>query len=79
MSEWISVKDRLPLSAEGCTKFNQVFVLVTDGKFNISLLSFDCGYRPRPYANWSAYGDFDRETITHWMPLPELPTKQGKS
>ena len=74
MIEWISVDDSLPLSAHDyCAKFNQVFVLVTDGEFNISILSFEGGPLPKPWVNWSAYGDFERETITHWMPLPELP------
>ena len=60
MSEWISVKDRLPKIDE------EVLVCFTDGfnqiKFGVAwTISID---------GWSGYFGGN---ITHWMPLPEPP------
>jgi hypothetical protein len=70
MSEWISVKDRLPESGE------RVIVFVPDYK------EVCCDYvYARKYADIKG-NDFFRpfnsgysciRTATHWMPLPEPP------
>ena len=62
MSEWISVKDRLPEK--------DTSVLYTNGKemFSGFLLS---NMRHDPF--WSHYDDFEDTDVTHWMPLPGLP------
>lgn len=61
MSEWISVKDRLPEK--------QCDYLVTDG--DACMLA---AFRIRNY-EWDFYrNDFwDSDLVTHWMPLPQPP------
>lgn len=72
MSEWISVKDRLPEN-------ENEMVLVTDGKTVIT------GFR-----NWMYRSEPDSRLfvpglkmgggcmeVTHWMPLPEPPSKNA--
>jgi len=59
--EWISVEDRLPKNGDP--------VLYYDGYFSF-LGHIDNGYR------WHSFYDGDRHChVTHWMPLPEPPTK----
>lgn len=69
MSEWISVKDRLP----GTKK-----VLITNGKLVKE------GFQ-RPDGVWKygvdSHQRWDRltnETVTHWMPLPSPPGEEGE-
>ena len=59
MSEWISVKDRLPETGNWCLCFadRQVEILFLDGTNPVF---------------WLQLGDFEHE-VTHWMPLPEPP------
>ena len=61
MSEWSSVKERLPRCGERglVTEGNGVFEAV----LSIS-------------HNWSRFGIGWAEGVTHWMPLPE-PPKEG--
>lgn len=74
MSDWISVKDRLPIES------------VLD-KPNVVLAWFNWGrpndwHRPHQMAelingHWrpcGGNGNFD-DYVTHWMPLPEPPAK----
>lgn len=63
MSEWISVKGRLP-------DYNDEFLVYTE---NAKMLV--CEYLP--YANeWWDCDAFVINNITHWMPLPD-PPKEG--
>lgn len=57
MSEWISVKERLPEEPMRC------LVYAKRGKYG------GCGV---VYYNQGFYGD-EYGAITHWMPLPEPP------
>jgi hypothetical protein len=64
MSEWVSVKDRLP--SEGGRYWVYVEEITDTGKSH--------------YQWNAAYGEFHRftetnmnGTVTHWMPLPEPP------
>ena len=64
MSEWISVKDRLPLKHIG------VIVWVEAGSWGKGFLDAD--------GRWRSFDtSFSLETyipmVTHWMPLPEPP------
>lgn len=63
MSEWISVKDRLPELGER--------VLCTDGHCVFEQ------YRVLPscvYGVWDRMGlKSEMQDVTHWMPLPEPP------
>ncbi len=61
MSEWISVKDRLPTVCDD--------YLVTDWEFH-EIAHFNLS------GVWDIYdggSPVRSERITHWMPLPELP------
>lgn len=70
MSEWISVKDRLPDGSEG----DWVLGVVNGDSGNmkmenfITLVCFDpsCGW----YLEEMPEADI---AVSHWMPLPELP------
>ena len=57
MSEWISVKDRLP------EPLANVLVCYESGRVDIAWV-----YRDPRFAYESLYG-----IATHWMPLPEPP------
>ena len=59
MSEWISVKDRLPEYGDGN-------VLIAYKQGGIYIDSWD-----EEYEEWDDAGIDD--DITHWMPLPEPP------
>lgn len=62
MSEWISVKDRLP---EGYTDVLVCFI--TASGYHVEV-TFYCDHHP-DYGN----GWYLPVNITHWMPLPEPP------
>lgn len=65
MSEWISIKDRLPNSHED--------VFITDGKnryighLGNDLISWFTDLEFNHYKNIGCY------SVTYWMPLPECP------
>lgn len=64
MTEWISVKDKLPQN-----KYD--FLLVTDGAAcRVAKFHIDKGY-------WDFYGlrFWESKDVTHWMPLPKPPSK----
>ena len=63
--EWISVKDRLP-----------------EGKSEAYLCSLDsCFFPGSQYIDIRVYygdGKWGNGTVTHWMPLPELPKEEER-
>lgn len=62
MSEWISVKDRLPEKTG--------LYLIYEQKYNPMMET--CFYSN--CSGWQyGFSDSDAELITHWMPLPEPP------
>ena len=64
MSEWISVKDRLPPVAEWSG--DRVLVYTEEGYIHEGL------YEGEKFDEWiDKY--FDSGYVTHWMPLPEPP------
>ena len=66
-SPWISVKDKLPE--------NKQWVLCLCQANIFDVLRFDY-----PDWSWERSGGKDRyfkSFVTHWMPLPEPPTKEG--
>ena len=69
MTDWISVKDRLPEKMKR--------VLVYDDHEGICK-----GYRSEDYWSFEPCGDYALDSllyrVTHWMPLPESP-KETKS
>ncbi len=68
MSEWISVKERLPKAGER--------VLATDGYFVGEFFLNRRGQWQQYIANnYLPMAAFD---ILHWMPLPEPPKEEGE-
>ncbi len=78
MSDWISVKDRLP-ERVGLEDDETEYVLVCEsfeyygggGKY-VSI----CGYEKYGWSEWDNFGNVRAERITHWMPLPEPPKEE---
>lgn len=65
MTDWISVKDRLPEAFQHviiCRNNRQGRQIVEAGQLDIS------GW-------WRVYGTRTK-SVTHWMPLPEPPEKE---
>ena len=64
MSEWISVKDRLPDPAK--------YVLISQRRDGVCV-----GYLMNKYGTWwkTPDGPVSTKDITHWMPLPAPPTE----
>ncbi len=73
MSEWISVKDRLP------EKDQAVLFFEKDGRSAISAVYTDDKNKYNRWEENCNCGGIERESnfhqseITHWMPLPEPP------
>ena len=65
MSEWISVEDRLPENRKN-GMFIQVLTINGLGAMNVFSWDDKHGLWKRPPRH---------AAITHWMPLPEPPTK----
>ncbi len=72
--QWISVKDRLPSRCR--------WVLLTDGD-NISIGKIEPlpgGISLESYSispiRWISNGFEGEDEVTHWMPLPELPSQK---
>lgn len=66
--EWISVKDRLP------DNWETVLALCKDGGMFVG--------RYTPFGHWEIWTAMKstrivKRTVTHWMPLPELPMLKG--
>lgn len=70
VSEWVSVKDRLP------ENFQTVLMARTDGTIYCHMYCENTqtdGCWVDDYLNWFSVYD-----VTHWMPLPEPPTEEYK-
>ena len=83
MTEWISVKDRLPGKNGSyiCCVDNDGFRYVTITQFALDLEEVDSYYfKDLHYCGWydfdNEYGYFERSGITHWMNKPELPNEE---
>ena len=86
MSNWISVKDRLPEKdgaylcyCTGCYAGYQIVAHFT----HHAELDFDLNYNGCKGSVWyaydSEYGNFTMNNITHWMPLPSDPEKKEET
>lgn len=79
MSEWISVNDRLPELSGSCNRAN--VICATDSGdvrqmvyIRHILARTEKGRKPR----WEeVIGQLAWSTVTHWMPLPDHPSKSG--
>jgi hypothetical protein len=74
MSEWISVKDKLPPQDVNVLVYDQVSHLV-----GISSLTFEMGDAEhgdnKLYCVWEGYLGYKGDEPTHWMLIPEEPTE----
>lgn len=75
MSNWISVKDKLP------TRSDDVLVAFTNTSPSYSGRYVEVAAYYNEYWHWG--GDYDRVNedvieITHWQPLPTLPEDEEK-
>lgn len=71
MSEWISVKDRLPEHLQECliASGSIVTAATADRKFlNYAIYWDACGFSGH---EWEF--DFRQDEVTHWQTLPEPP------
>jgi len=76
MSEWISVKDRLPITEDDMNgrNYDDIDIIITDGE----LVEFGAFQAGNTTDFWSCFTSDDNSSIvdsevTHWMPLPEPP------
>lgn len=82
MSDWISVKDRLPTEKDGFVfnrhesnkkEIKEVEVMVYTPKGTGSCISIDIFILGENRFIFDKYADL---TATHWMPLPQPPTRK---
>ncbi len=79
MSEWISVKDRLPKSGKTVLLF-----CVYDGLLKYQITgSYHKNNKSWYSLDWSGMGEYlipslKNLEITHWMPLPDKPKTGGE-
>lgn len=70
MSEWISVKDRLPELIPSVdfdiTHSEWVLICKSNGRMGVA--------RWTSKSQWYLYMGPEARYVTHWMPLPEAPT-----
>lgn len=64
MNKWISVKDKMPENCQECLTYGY------DNFFRFSGFYID---RYQTDKGWIIADGYSRNTVTHWMPLPEPP------
>lgn len=79
-NKWISVKDKLPKTNGAylcvCDCFVGSYISVVKFAANLEKIDeydFDGKRRSGWYGYDGEWGYFEKDNITHWMPLPELP------
>ena len=72
--KWISVEDRLPSETSNVVGF----IEGSDGK-SIAIEQIKCYICPEyKFVIWETLDDEDVEGwVTHWMPMPELPSGES--
>lgn len=72
MSEWISVKDRLPEDKQNCIIYHNLYEPYEN-----------CGVYKSEFKHWHNDDELGFDIIdelghgvTHWMPMPEAPKRQ---
>lgn len=76
-SEWISVDERLP-ECEWGAESNAVLFITKAGFMYTGY--YGCGgiYRDRYFREYkNSTEGYDISSVTHWMPLPEVPKMKG--
>lgn len=77
--EWVSVKERFPKKEE--TRFGSVLAINMKRGANCIFLvqyaeSEECFLHPDTEVTVGILGDYCPIEITHWLPIPKLPSKQ---
>lgn len=73
MSEWISVKDRLP-ELPGTSWASKMVIACKESRWVAPMIYERAIVRGKPVERWKNYWDcIAYEKVTHWMPLPEPP------
>ena len=77
-NEWVSVEERLPTIEKGYCGYGSVSVNVFNGKSVLPMDYESSVVRGKKIFRWKyPWGRiYDGEPITHWIPLPEPPTKE---
>jgi hypothetical protein len=77
--KWISVEDALPeLHDEGRgTWFSEEVLVTYDNKMEVSQYYVFLTKDNEKKGYWLLEEPFYEGLVTHWMPLPTLPTKEG--
>mgnify|MGYP001590495575 CR=1 FL=1 len=79
-SEWISVKDRLPIKEEIQRNhwFFVHFVIEKDGyeEHLTSMRPFSNGKFGYPHEECTEICDHNKERVINWMPLPQPPKEE---
>lgn len=70
MSEWISVKDRLPATIDGSLDYSELF-LVTANKYGRTYTYL--AYFGSCNGFCGLFGGDWNNIVTYWQPLPESP------
>jgi hypothetical protein len=73
MSEWIKVKDRLPLDKDDPVNhpYNTIDVIVYNGTVFEGVFKVGDGGGGKR----KTWGEFENWQVTHWMPLPNPPKR----
>ncbi len=74
MNSWINVKDRLP-DVDPATKTSGILVVRTIDNDYMTAIFDTAGLNPAVFWRLS---DGEIVEVTHWIPLPELPTTEPK-
>lgn len=73
MSEWVSVKDRLPFEGGDVAEYREEQFLITDGH-SVKVGDFCAGRQgENVWMCFSDDNDIHPKLIKYWMELPELP------
>lgn len=69
--EWISIRDRLPPKDENILLYDGNEVFCGDHYFSKECKSFF----GNQVCDGTCYGWYEKNEITHWMPLPDSPNE----
>ena len=75
--KWISVKDRLPDKEDEYLCISEDFIYIFEfakDLYKVDKYSFDNRKGKSGFYEFDReWGYYEKERVTHWMPLPELP------
>lgn len=75
---WISVKDRLPPPIDRNEDEGETYAVVKVNRYGVQFKDAAQWQPDTGYDRWWLPDPRPDFTITHWMPLPELPAELAK-